>query len=194
MSGKAMNSDFEAYLERVLIGGREKGTITITNYCGVWPALFSREHATIQAALGETARRIEHIGSTSVPGLAAKPIIDVLLAVEDVEKEGSYVAQLEECGYLLRIREAGHRMLRTANQGVHIHVWRVGSRNVRRHLLFRDWLRRCPEDREAYVVLKQDLAKQDWPDRSYYAEAKGPLIAKILEHAEAWAATANWSE
>jgi GrpB-like predicted nucleotidyltransferase (UPF0157 family) len=188
------SEELEDYLSQVVIGPRERGRITIADYDEAWPDRFDEQHARIASAIGRTAHRIEHIGSTSVTGLAAKPIIDVLVAVSDVDSEDSYVSQLEAAGYILRIREPGHRMLRTPDAGVHVHIWPLGSNAGRRKLLFRDWLRNSREDREAYEALKRQLAKQDWNDRGHYTEAKSALVAEILHRAEAWAADIGWSE
>jgi GrpB-like predicted nucleotidyltransferase (UPF0157 family) len=185
--------EFEEYLDLILIGGKENRPIVIDDYDESWPHLFERQRARIASALGHVARRIEHIGSTSVPGLAAKPIIDILVAIDDVENEQSYVPALEASGYVLRIRELGHLMLRTPDVSVHVHVWTTGSDQERRLLLFRDWLRCSREDRNAYERFKRQLSRRDWADRSYYARAKGPLIAEIVGRAESWAARTGWS-
>ena len=165
----------DAYLDRVLVGGRERREIVIADYDAAWPERFAAERERIAAALGVRALRIEHIGSTSVPGLAAKPIVDVLVEVASVED-----ADLEAAGYVLRVREEGHRMFRTPELDVHVHVWPSGSPNIASHLAFRDRLRASPEDRGAYEALKRELATRDWPDVNHYAEAKGGLIREIL--------------
>jgi ribA/ribD-fused uncharacterized protein len=176
-----------------LIGGREKRKITIAEYDPRWPARFRAERARIGKALGGNAVRVEHVGSTAVPGLAAKPIVDIQVSVADVEDEGSYRPQLEEAGYHLRVRQADHRMFRTAELDVHVHICATGSRWERDHLLFGDWLRATPADRQAYEKLKRELATRDWFDMNQYAEAKGDLIGEILGRAEQWAARIGWS-
>jgi HlyD family secretion protein len=128
----------------------------------------------IAAALGDRALRIEHIGSTSVPGLAAKPIVDILVQVPSLDG-----VDLERAGYVLRVREEGHRMFRTPQLDVHVHVWPAGSPNIASDLAFRDRLRTSPEDRAAYEALKRELATRDWQDMNHYADAKGPLIRAI---------------
>jgi GrpB-like predicted nucleotidyltransferase (UPF0157 family) len=183
----------DEYLSQIRIGDREGGPVLIAAYDESWPGRFQEQRARIKRALGETALRIDHIGSTSVPGLAAKPIIDVQVSVRDVQQDSLYVTPLEAVGYILRIREPGHRLLRTPASDVHVHVWPAASGDERRHLLFRDWLRRSRQDREAYEALKRKLAVQDWEDRQHYAEAKGPLIAEIMQRAEAWATATGWS-
>ncbi|WP_433655248.1 GrpB family protein [Nocardia sp. CA-128927] len=176
-----------------LIGGIEKRDIRIVDYNPTWPNRFTDQRARIAAALGPTARRIDHIGSTSVPGLAAKPIIDIDLSVPDVEDEAIYREPLLAAGYQLRVREPGHRMMRTPERDVHLHICTVGSDWERRHLLFRDWLRHDPHDRAAYQQLKHQLTQRNWPDMNAYADAKGPLIIEITARAEAWAQSIGWT-
>jgi GrpB-like predicted nucleotidyltransferase (UPF0157 family) len=176
-----------------LIGGVERRTITIVGYSPDWPARFERERRRIVAALGATAVRVDHIGSTSVPGLAAKPIVDLQLSVPDVEDEQRYLPPLADAGYLLRVREPGHRMVRTPDLDVHVHVCPAGSDWERRHLLFRDRLRHDAADRASYQALKRDLAGRDWPDMNAYADAKGAVITEIMSRAEAWADTTHWT-
>ena len=106
----------------VLIGGREKRTIMLQHWDPTWSTTFDSERQRISSALGEVARRIEHVGSTSVPGLAAKPIIDIQLSVNDIYDEDSYVGAMENAGYVLRVREPGHRMFRTPDLDVQVHV------------------------------------------------------------------------
>ena len=164
-----------ADLERVLVGGIEQREIVIADYDPAWPERFAAERERIAAALDERALRIEHFGSTSVPGLAAKPIVDILVEVASVEE-----VDLEPAGYVLRVREEGHRMFRTPERDVHVHVWPAGSPSIATNLAFRDRLRASPEDRAVYEALKRELASRDWPDTNFYAEAKGSLIREIL--------------
>jgi GrpB-like predicted nucleotidyltransferase (UPF0157 family) len=172
-----------AYLDRVLVGGREKREIVIVDYAPAWAGRFEVERERIERALGAAALSIEHIGSTAVPGLAAKPIIDVLVTVEDPDDPG-LVPPLEAAGYELRVREPGHRMFRTPARDVHVHVWAETDPEVGRYLAFRDQLRRSQADRAAYEQLKRALAVRDWNDMNEYADAKGELIAAILAAAE----------
>jgi GrpB-like predicted nucleotidyltransferase (UPF0157 family) len=165
----------DAHLDRVLIGGRERREIVIADYDPAWPERFEVERARIAAVLGARALRIEHIGSTSVPGLAAKPIVDVLVEVGSLEDAGC----LERAGYVLRVREDRHRMYRTPALDVHVHVWPSGSPSIAADLAFRDRLRESAEDRAAYEALKRELAARDWADMNHYADAKGPLIREI---------------
>lgn len=165
----------EAYLDRVLVGGRERREIVIAEYDPAWAKRFAEERGRLLAALGERALRIEHIGSTAVPGLAAKPIVDILVEVATLDG-----VDLEPAGYALRVSEEGHRMFRTPQLDIHVHVWPTGHPDIAHQLAFRDRLRASPEDRAAYEALKRELATRDWPDVNYYAEAKGALIREIL--------------
>jgi GrpB-like predicted nucleotidyltransferase (UPF0157 family) len=168
----------DAYLDRVLVGGRERREIVIADYDAAWPVRFSAERSRIAAALGDRALRIEHIGSTAVPGLAAKPIVDILVEVARLED-----ADLARAGYELRVREEDHRMFRTPQLDVHVHVSPSGHPDIAAHLAFRDRLRESAEDRAAYEALKRALAERDWEDMNHYADAKGELIREILARA-----------
>lgn len=183
----------EQLVDESLIGGREKRDITIVEYDPSWPARFRAEQVRIRKALGDRALRIDHVGSTAVPGLAAKPIVDIQVSVADVADEAGYLPQLEAAGYHLRVRQPDHRMVRTEQLDVHVHVCPAGGRWERDHLLFGDWLRATPADRIAYEKHKRELAAQQWFDMNQYAEAKGGLIDEILGRAREWAARTGWS-
>jgi GrpB-like predicted nucleotidyltransferase (UPF0157 family) len=175
----------EPDLDRILIGGREGGRVRLVPYRPGWALRFERERERIATALGRAARRIEHVGSTSVPGLDAKPIVDIVVAVEDPADAGVRAA-LEGAGYVLRVDEGSeHRMFRTPERDVHVHLWVAGSRDVARHLEFRDRLRSSEADRRAYAALKHRLAEREWDDVNDYAAAKSPLIAEIIKRARA---------
>ena len=103
----------EKQLDAVLIGGRERREIVIAEYDPAWPGASTPSGQRIAVALGDAALRIDHVGSTAVPDLAAKPIVDVLVTVSDVADERSYGPALQRAGYELRVREPEHRMLRT---------------------------------------------------------------------------------
>ncbi len=174
-----------------LIGGPEKRPIEIVEYRPEWPERFARERDRLAFALGPTAVRIDHIGSTAVPGLAAKPVIDIDVSVADVEDEASYLATLERAGYVLRVREPGHRMLRTRERDVHVHVCDAGSDWERRHLCFRDRLRQSEADRSLYEAAKRRLASREWADTNDYADAKSGVIEEILARASHGATSAG---
>ena len=166
----------------VLIGGREDREIVIVEYSPGWPARFEQERERIAAALGGLARRIAHVGSTAVPGLAAKPIVDLLVTVDDPDDEAAYLPALERAGYVLRVREPGHRMFRTPERDVHVHIWEAGSDEERRHLVFRDRLRASEEDRREYEQTKRALAAR-FRDMNDYADAKSDVITRIMARA-----------
>ncbi len=171
-----------------LIGALEKREIVILDYDPRWQDKYQAHKHTIANALGDVALRIEHIGSTSVPGLAAKPIIDMLLMVEDSGNEASYLPKLKAAGYVLRVREPDfheHRMLRTPERDVHIHVFSPGSPEIERYLTFRDRLRRNAHERQRYETTKRSLAAQSWPDMNAYADAKTEVIEGIIAAARA---------
>jgi GrpB-like predicted nucleotidyltransferase (UPF0157 family) len=173
-------------MSEVLIGGVEKREIVIVEYDPLWPVQFQRHSAIISQALGKKALGIEHVGSTSVPGLAAKPIIDIDVLVEDSRNEAAYLPALLSAGYVLRVREPDwheHRMFRTPELDVHIHIFSTGSTEVTRHLAFRNRLRSNAEDRLRYEVLKRKLAQKDWPDMNAYAQAKSEAVEEIITRA-----------
>lgn len=170
----------------VLIGGVEKREIVIADYDPRWPAQFQKHASLIAQALGSQALAIEHIGSTSVPGLAAKPIIDLDVVVADSCDEAAYLPALLAAGYVLRVREPKwheHRMLRTPELDVHVHVFSRGCDEVSRHLAFRDHLRDHAEDRQRYEELKHRLAREDWSDMNAYSHAKSEIVDEILARA-----------
>lgn len=157
--------------------------IVIADYDPEWPIWFERAAAGIRGALGDTALELHHVGSTAVPGLAAKPVIDINLVVADTTAEDSYVPQLEAIGYELRVREPDwfeHRLLRGSDPPVNLHVFADGCDEVDRMSRFRDWLRTHPEDRELYERTKRELAAQEWKYVQNYADAKTAIVAEIL--------------
>ncbi len=182
------NDPIEERLREVIIGEIEPQSIVVVDYDPSWPERFRQEEARIRAALGEAALSVEHIGSSSVPGLAAKPIVDVLLVVEDSAEEPSYLLALEAAGYVLRVREPDfdeHRMFRTPGKDVHLHVFSAGSQEIERYLLLRERLREDEGDRELYARTKRELANREWPSMQHYAEAKTGVIEGIIARATA---------
>ena len=164
------------------------GPITLVEYDPAWPRDFASEAARIQSVLGERALLVEHIGSTSVPGLVAKPIIDILLVVADSADEPSYVPALEAAGYVLRIREPDwhqHRLFKGPDINLNLHVFTVGSPEIERHLLFRDRLRANKADRALYEQTKRRLARQRWKYVQNYADAKSEIVEAIIARARA---------
>jgi len=166
--------------------------IEVVPYDPGWPVAFDRERQRIQRALGGAALNIEHVGSTSVPGLAAKPVIDIHLTVQDSADEGAYGPALEAAGYRLMHRAPGwfeHRLFKGLGPEVNLHVFSAGCPELARCLLFRDWLRVSPSDRALYTGVKQRLALQAWDHVQDYADAKQGVIADIMTRADAWART-----
>lgn len=162
------------------------GPIVIVDYDPEWPLRFRREEEKIRAALGDTALQIEHAGSTSVPGLAAKPIIDIVLAVADSADEDAYVPALEAAGYVLRVREPEwfeHRMFRERDTNVNLHVLSRGCEEIDRMLVFRDWLRANESDRVLYERTKRELSQKNWKYGQNYADAKTAVVAEIMARA-----------
>jgi GrpB-like predicted nucleotidyltransferase (UPF0157 family) len=175
----------DAQLQAVTVGERKphNAPVTLVEYDPAWPGLFEREAVRIRATLGDTVVRLEHTGSTSVPGLAAKPIIDMTLIVPDSSDEAAYVPQLETAGYRLRIREPHwheHRLLVGPDTAAHLHVFSTGSVELDRMVGFRDWLRTHPDDRELYERTKRELAARTWRHVQHYADAKTEVVEAII--------------
>ena len=177
-------SDIQAYTIGEL--ERHDAPVTLVPYNPEWPRLYEREAARIREALGDRLIRIEHTGSTSVPGLAAKPIIDITLVVADSADEASYVPQLEKAGYVLRIREPDwfeHRLFKGPDTNTNIHTFSAGSPEIERMVAFRDWLRSNDDDRDLYERTKRDLASRDWQYVQHYADAKTEVVEAIMARA-----------
>jgi len=170
-------------MDEVFIGGLEKRQIVIVDYDSRWPEKFQRHAKILSDALQGRILAIEHVGSTSVPELAAKPIVDIDIIVEDSSNEATYLPALIHAGYVLRVREPDwhqHRMFRTSELDVHIHIFSRGCVEFTRHLAFRDRLRTCIEDRLLYESVKRRLAEKDWSDMNSYARAKSDVVEQII--------------
>lgn len=162
------------------------GLIQIADYDREWPRLFAQEARRIQATLGERVLLIEHVGSTSVPGLAAKPRIDMLLVVANSADEPTYVPALEATAYVLCIREPDwyeHRVFKGPDTDINLHVFSQGSPEIDRLLLFRDWLRSNASDRQLYERTKRELGRLNWKYTQNYADAKTAVVEEILVRA-----------
>jgi len=179
----------EEQIRRITVGPSTKqlsGKIVLSHYDRMWPALFSLEKERVKSALGAKALSIEHVGSTSIPGLPAKPIIDILLVVDSSADEQSYVPLLEAAGYVLRIREPDwheHRLFKGPDTNINLHVFTRGDDEIERMLIFRDWLRENPADKDFYLRTKQELAKKNWNYVQNYADAKSKVVLSIIERA-----------
>jgi GrpB-like predicted nucleotidyltransferase (UPF0157 family) len=160
--------------------------IEIVEYDPEWPRLYAREEQRIRSALGDRVVRIEHAGSTSVPGLPAKPLIDIVLEVPDSSAEPSYVPDLEVAGYRVVIREPEwfeHRVFKGPDTNVNLHTFTAGCEEVDEMLLFRDHLRESAEDRELYARTKRELAAYPWKYVQQYADAKTAVVQDIMRRA-----------
>jgi len=170
--------------------------IELDPYDPAWPERFATWRRRLVDALGATAVSVDHVGSTSVPGLPAKPVVDIQVSVADLADEGAYVALIESTGVELRSRDDEHRFFRPPPdrpRDAHVHVVPVGSVWEREHLLFRDYLRAHADAREAYARAKAEAARMWRDDRAAYTEAKSDVILDILDRAEQWAAATGWS-
>jgi GrpB-like predicted nucleotidyltransferase (UPF0157 family) len=166
---------------------RADGPIRLADPDPEWAAQYARQEERIRAALGPRAVQVEHVGSTSVSGLAAKPVIDIVLTVTDSANEAGYLPDLEAAGYVLQFREPDwyeHRFLRDHDPDVQVHVFTVGSSEVRRMLLFRDRLRTRSDERELYERTKRELAARRWDYIQDYADAKSAVVEEIISRAQ----------
>ncbi len=178
----------EHNLQRVTVGKVKplNGTITLEPFSKAWAMMYAEIKAEITEALGSKAIRIEHVGSTSVEELSAKPIIDVVLEVPDSADEPAYVPALEAIGYVLRIREPGwfgHRLLKSPNVDGNIHVFSAGCTETEHMVAFQDWLRTNEADRKFCEKTKQQLASKIWKHVQNYADAKTAAIDEIMNRA-----------
>jgi GrpB-like predicted nucleotidyltransferase (UPF0157 family) len=179
----------EEQLQAVHVGGLTPlaQPIQIADYDPAWPRLFEREAARLQTTLGNRILLLEHVGSTSVPNLAAKPKIDILLVVANSADEPAYVPDLQSAGYVLQIREPDwyeHRMFKGPDTDINLHIFSAGCSEINRMLLFRNWLRDHATDRQLYERTKRELARQDWRYMQNYADAKTAVVKMILTRAQ----------
>ncbi len=179
----------EEQLRKITVGNlpQAHGSITIVDSDPTWPGLFETEALRIRAALGDRALDIQHVGSTAVPGLAAKPVIDLLLVLADTADEAAYVPALEAAGYVLRIREPAwheHRMFKGPDTNINLHCFSLGCPEIQRMIAFRDWLRSHEADRVLYEQTKRDLAAKTWKYVQEYADAKTAVVEEILSRAK----------
>ncbi|NER82090.1 MAG: GrpB family protein [Leptolyngbya sp. SIO1D8] len=178
----------EAEIIATNIGAPEvlNSTVHLANYDPTWPSIFTQLEQKIRDALGNKFILLEHVGSTSVPGLSAKPIIDMVLAVSDSFDESAYIPQLETLGYVLKIREPDwyeHRVLKREDPKVNLHVFSAGCEEIKRMTAFRDWLRSHPEDLKLYETTKHELSRQTWKYIQNYANAKSAVVQEIMSRA-----------
>ena len=179
---------YDAYLDQITGGNVQLLTkpIEIREYDPEWPRLYAREEERIRLVLGDRVVRIEHAGSTSVPGLPAKPIVDIVLEVPDSGDEPSYVPDMEAAGYRVVIREPEwyeHRVVKGPDTNVNLHTFTAGCEEVDMMQLFRDHLRGSADDRELYARTKRELAAYPWKYVQQYADAKTTVVQEIMERA-----------
>src|SRR3954452_15993209 len=177
-------------IEAVTVGAppRQCQEVIVADYDAIWPHWFESAAFRIRGALGERVLQLDHVGSTSVPGLPAKPLIDINLVVADTTDEDAYVPQLEGIGYELRIREPDwfeHRLLRGFEPPVNLHVFPRDCAEVDQLLLLRDHLRANDDDRELYARTKRERAAKEWKYVQNYADAKSEVVREILARARA---------
>ena len=168
-----------------IIGGAERIEVELHDYDPRWVDAYHSHRRLISDALATAEVGIEHIGSTAVPGLAAKPIIDIVVTVDDITAEEDYLDALLAAGYQLRVREPGHRLVRTPARDVHVHIFERDAPAVAEYLLLRDHLRSDAHDRELYASTKRALLGRRWDDMNAYADAKTEVILAIKARARA---------
>ena len=177
-------------METISVGGAKplQQPIEIREYDPHWPGLYAREADRVRRVLGHRVVLLEHAGSTSVPGLPAKPIIDIVLEVADSSNEAAYVPALEAAGYALVVREPDwfhHRLCKGPDTNINLHVFSAGCEETERMLTFRNWLRTNRADRDLYARAKRELSARDWKYAQQYADAKTNVVNEILERAVA---------
>ena len=183
--------DTDEELAALRVGGAvtpHNATIHLADYDPTWPDQYAAEAAKIRAALGTGAIVLEHVGSTSLPGMSAKPILDILLAVADSADEDAYVPALTAQGFRLHLREPDweqHRVMKGTTREVNLHVFTVGSREIARMVGFRDRCRNHPEEFQLYLDAKRELSTRVWRHVQHYANAKSEVVEAIIERAMA---------
>lgn len=167
--------------------GLKKGNVTLSCYCKEWPVLFRGERKLLRAKLGKLPIRITHVGSTAVPGLCAKPVLDIMLEVLSLGKAEKAVSRFESCGYQVKPREEDPilgRLFFSKDVGglrcFHLHVTEAGSTFCKEHLRFRSILRKDSKAAQAYARLKRRLSKAFLDDRNAYIAGKAKFISEVL--------------
>lgn len=162
--------------------------ITLVKYNTDWPKMFEKERHLLLQALKNSVVQVEHIGSTSVPGLLSKPIIDIMVGLYDFSIADSTIPKIVNLGYTyfpefedVMPNRRFFKKLVNGTATYHIHMTEIDSKFWQRHLLFRDYLKENPNVTKKYALLKKELAKQDWEDSNDFAKAKTAFIKKIEE-------------
>jgi GrpB-like predicted nucleotidyltransferase (UPF0157 family) len=170
--------------------------IEVCSYKAEWQQQFQTRARAIRQSLGPVARRVDHVGSTAVPGLASKPTIDIQVAVTALEDLCGFKMPLERLGYTLHeksLTDPEHRFFSVEARAAHVHVCPSGSEWERTHLLFRDYLRAHAEVARRYERLKYALAREHPQDRIAYADAKTEFVHETMQDAEQWAEQTSWA-
>lgn len=171
---------------RVDTAAQDRAAVEVVAPDPAWPTWYAEVRDRLVSALGDRALAVEHVGSTSVPGLWAKPMIDVDLTVADSGDEDAWLPDLEAAGFVLRVREPEweqHRCLRGSAPASNVHVFSPAAREPQRHVVFRDWLRTHPEDRERYAAVKREVAGRGFTDAMLYNNEKAWIVYDIYERA-----------
>jgi GrpB-like predicted nucleotidyltransferase (UPF0157 family) len=171
------------------VNGLDEGTVRLTGYSARWPGLFEREAELLRAALGDAVLAIEHIGSTAVPGMDAKPIIDIAIETPSFKDLASMVSALQEKDYVHHGEYGlpGRQFFTRGNPvKFHVHLVEKDSEHWRRWILFRDYLRANERGRQSYIGFKRMLAMQHANNRKAYTAAKKPFIDRMMQDAESW--------
>ncbi|PWV52298.1 GrpB family protein [Nocardiopsis sp. L17-MgMaSL7] len=177
-------------MARNLVNGR----VRLSEPDPKWPYLFRQEESRIRGALGDRVLSLDHVGSTAVSGLAAKPCVDLVMAVTDSADETAYLDDLEKVGYTLVIAEPDwyeHRVLKGPSVNLNLHVFSQGCEEIDRMRLFRDYLIADAGARERYTAVKRELSERTWKRIQDYADAKSGIVTELLAEAEAWKAAAS---
>lgn len=170
--------------------------IVVVSYDPEWPRCFAELGHRLRGSLGDVALRIDHIGSTAIPGLDAKPVIDIQISVASFEPLDAYRLPLERAGYIFRAENPDltkrYFRERPGERRTHIHVRRARSWSEQMSLLFRDYLRAHPADAAQYTGLKRTLADKHRADRVEYTDAKAPFIWNVMMQANRWSQDVGW--
>jgi GrpB-like predicted nucleotidyltransferase (UPF0157 family) len=166
--------------------------VRIVDYDRAWPVMAEQELRRIAKAVGDVAVRLEHVGSTAVSGLAAKPIVDLQLSVASLQPRERYVAPLERLGYLFAPAPespAYHFFAKPPERprAYHLHVCETGSEHEFRHVVVRDFLRSHPDEAARYAALKREVVARHPQDRLAYIDGKDEYVTALEERAVSWA-------
>lgn len=166
------------------VRGHSPERVVVAEPDPAWPGWFARVARLVRGALGDRVLSLDHVGSTAVPGLPAKPVVDADLVVADSADEKAWLPALEAAGFELSVREPEweeHRVVKGQDPATNLHVWSPGSQEVQRHLAFRDWLRSHADDRAAYGEVKRRIAAHDLDDAMVYNNLKAAFVYDLYE-------------